>query len=83
MSVTRQSVATQLASYLRHELPLADLVAWAEQQMMDADFDSLGTRDVVARLGVADVREFGLTWEDCESLLRLLGFTAHVEIVTA
>lgn len=38
---------------------------------------------VVSRLGVADVRTFGLTWEDREQLLDRLGFTAGVEIVAA
>jgi hypothetical protein len=37
----------------------------------------------VARLGVADVRAFGLTWEDCEELLAQLGFSARIEIITA
>jgi hypothetical protein len=34
-------------------------------------------------LGVADVRAFGLTWEDCEQLLRQLGYTARVDIIAA
>jgi len=38
-------------------------------------------RDAVARLGLADVRAFGLTWEECESLLKQLGYNARVEIV--
>ena len=38
---------------------------------------------VVARLGVADVRAFGLTWEDCEQLLGTLGYAARVELVPA
>ena len=38
---------------------------------------------VVARLGVADVRAFGLAWEDCEELLRALGYAACVEVVAA
>jgi hypothetical protein len=35
---------------------------------------------VLARLGLADVRAFGLTWDDCEELLRELGYSARVEI---
>lgn len=35
----------------------------------------------ITRLGVADVREFGLTWSDCEALLQQLGFHARIEIV--
>ena len=38
---------------------------------------------VIARLGVADVRAFGLAWEDCEELLQKLGFAPRVEIVAA
>jgi hypothetical protein len=38
---------------------------------------------VIARLGVADVRAFGLAWEDCEALLRELGFSPRVEVVAA
>ena len=37
----------------------------------DRDLDAL--RDITARLGLADVREFGLTWEDCEGYLSRLG----------
>jgi hypothetical protein len=77
-------VVDKLAAYLRHDLSLADLVAWAEAAMMDGEFephDFTAIRDVVARLGLADVRAFGLTWEDCEQLLKKLGYAAHVQIM--
>jgi hypothetical protein len=82
--VTRQLVADKLAAYLQHDLSLAGLVDWAESAMMDAEFERqhLSTiRDVVARLGLADVRTFGLTWKDCEELLKRLGYAAHVQIM--
>ena len=81
MDVTRQMVADKLAAYLQRRLTLADLVDWSEQQIMDADFESPGVQDAVARLGLADVRAFGLTWEDCQRLLGDLGYTARVESV--
>ena len=37
-------------------------------------------RYVISRLGVADVRAFGLTWEDCENLIERLGCRARVEV---
>lgn len=83
MRVTRQIVADQLAAYLRDRISLEDLVDWAEQQVMEGEFESATVRDAAARLGLADVRAFGLTWEDCQRLLRDLGFAAHVEIGTA
>ena len=82
--ITRQLVADKLAAYLQHDLSLSDLVAWAEVAVMDGEFDRehvVVIRDVVARLGVADVRAFGLTWDDCEQLLKRLGYAAHVQIV--
>lgn len=82
--ITRQTVADKLAAYLRHDISRADLVAWAESAMMDGEFEQAHLaviRDVVARLGVADVRTFGLAWEDCEQLLSRLGYAARVNIV--
>jgi hypothetical protein len=83
MLVTKQNVAGHIAGYLRHEISLDQLVDWAECAIMDAEFDEsdLATlRDIVARLGVADVRTFGLTWEDCESMLRALGYETRIEV---
>lgn len=52
--------------------------------MMEGEFEPqhfTAIRDVVARLGVADVHAFGLTWDDCEQLLKQLGYAAHVQIM--
>ena len=85
MTITKQAVADRIADYLHHRITQAQLVDWAENAMMDAEFDERDTAvvsAVVARLGVADVRAFGLTWADCVELLARLGFAARVEIVT-
>ncbi|MEI6279357.1 MAG: hypothetical protein WCQ16_08255 [Verrucomicrobiae bacterium] len=37
--------------------------------------DAKTLSSVIARLGVADVRAFGLVWDDCEEILRKLGFS--------
>ena len=69
MRVTRETVAEKLAAYFHHEITLAELVDWAEMVMMEGEFDERqvdALRDVVAHLGLADVRAFGLNWEDCE-----------------
>jgi len=86
MVITKRDVAEQIAAYLHHRTTLAQLVDWAERALLAAEFeekDAAAISDVVARLGVADVRAFGLTWEDCEQLLGRLGFSARVEIVTS
>jgi cobyrinic acid a,c-diamide synthase len=84
--ITREITASKIADYLHHEIDLDELVDWAERAMMDEDFDERDIEmlsQVIARVGLADVREFGLTWDDCEALLHQLGFEARVDVVPA
>ena len=86
MLITKKIVADKIAAYLHHAITLVQLVDWAEHALMEDEFEENGLaaiRSAVSRLGVADVRAFGLTWEDCEELLSQLGFTARVNIITA
>jgi len=58
-------------------------VNWAENAMMEADFDEQDfetLRDIVSHLGLADVRAFGITWEDCEDFLSRLGYRVRVTV---
>ncbi len=86
MRITRKTVADRLAAYLHHKIPLAELVDWAESAMMEGEFEERNLtrlRDVVACIGLADVRAFGLTWEDCEQFLDRLGYSARVENIAS
>ena len=86
MTITKQTVADQIAAYLHHEITLAQLVDWSENALMDGEFserEMSALRSVVSRLGVADVRAFGLSWEDCEQFLHKLGYAARVDVVAA
>ena len=82
--ITDKVVADKLTAYLPHKLSLADLVDWAEMAMMEGEFaeENYETiRDIVSYLGVADVKAFGLTWEECEQFLRQLGYSVRIEVV--
>jgi hypothetical protein len=84
--ITREVLAARLRDYLQHRISRAALVDWAEQVMMEGRFDERDyetVRDITSRLGVADVREFGLTWEDCDEYLARLGYRAQVDVVRA
>jgi hypothetical protein len=86
MRIEGRDVADKLTDYFDHRVSLAELVDWAEQAMMDGDFvgkDWEKVRDIVARVGVADVRAFGLTWEDCERFLLGLGYRTAVRVSRA
>lgn len=83
MKVTRKDVAQKLIDYLQHRLGLAELVDWAEQAVMEAELDEPDLellREALMRLGLADVKAFGLSWEDCEGLLARLGYRVKVEV---
>ena len=86
MVITKTIVADKIAAYLHHEITLGQLVDWSESILMEGSLDQSDSptlADVIARLGVADVRAFGLTWEDCETLLGRLGFSPRVDVVAA
>jgi hypothetical protein len=77
-------VAGTLAAYLHHEISLHALVDWAQWAMMEEELAGVYhdvIRDVVARLGLADVQTFELTWEDCETILKRLGYVTRIEII--
>lgn len=58
---------------------------FSDDTLLEGEFDSThltAIRDTVARLGIANVRAFGLTWEDCEQLLAQLGYSAQLSILS-
>ena len=82
--ITRDVLASQLRDYLQHRITRAALVDWAAHAMMDEEFDLQDfttIRDITGRLGLADVREFGLTWEDCGAYLSRLGYRTKVDVL--
>ena len=80
---TPHVVADKLTAYLNHNFDLIDLVGWAEQAVMEGEFSENHEviRGVVDRLGVADVKTFGLIWEECERFLTRLGYAVCIEVV--
>jgi len=84
MQLTHEALAHKLVAYLHRAISLDELVAWANFAMVEADFEEAyydAIRDAVARLGLADVQAFGLTWEDCAGILKQLGYDARVELI--
>lgn len=80
-TITRKVLAEKLINYLQHRLTLDELVDWAETALLEAKLDEHDIetlREILVRIGLADVRAFNLTWEDCEDFLSRLGY--HVEL---
>jgi hypothetical protein len=83
MIVTRKILANKLIKYINREIDLSKLIGWAEEMMRDADFENKDfelLRDILARIGLADVREFSLSLDDCYDYLHKLGYDVKVEV---
>ncbi|MBI4837941.1 MAG: hypothetical protein HY806_02115 [Nitrospirae bacterium] len=84
MVLTKTSLADMLIKYINRKIDLLSLVDWAEEMIRESDFKNSSfdlIRDILARIGVADVREFGLTWDDCYNYLHKLGYDVKIELV--
>jgi len=84
MIITRKILAGKIKEYLYHKIDLSGLVDWAENAIMEEDFESKDEKilkNITSLIGVADVRTFGLTLEDCENFLNQLGYKIEFEII--
>ena len=82
MIITKQQLAIKLLNYLQHKITLEELVSWAENAFMEADLQDEDTeviRDILAQLGLADVKTFGLYWEDCVIMMYKLGYNLKID----
>ena len=79
--ITKKIIGDHLLAYLQHRLSLDELTNWAENALMDGNYedDTEHTlRNALAQLGLADVKAFGLEWKDCEAIMKSLGFKLEV-----
>lgn len=82
MMITREMVCDMLVAYLNSRISLSRLVEWAERALAEEDIppeDAEVVSASLARLGLADVRAFGLTWHDIDATLAALGYQALVQ----
>ncbi len=86
MVITKNILADMIMKYINRTINLSALVEWAENTLREDDFDKSNfelIRNIVARIGLSDVREFGLAWDDCYDYLHKLGFDVKVELLKA
>lgn len=84
MTVTKEDIKNQLLQYFNHQLTLDQLVDWAEKMVQEATYHEKDfgiIRDSLSRLGLADVKVFGLTWDDRSQILASLGYHVKVAVV--
>ena len=86
MEITKDRAAKKMLSYMKRQITIKELVGWAEQAVMDGKFkpgQEKILREVTGRIGVADVKAFGLTWEDCDLLMKKLGYKIRIDAIAA
>ena len=82
--ITRNVLEKKILGYLNRYITLAELVDWSEHMLQDGEFDLRDVdllTEIIARLGLADIREFGLSWDDCYEFLSRLGYRVQVTAV--
>lgn len=80
--VTKKDVAAKILNYLHHEIALTELVLWAENILIESAYEKdpkNSLRNVIAKLGLADVKSYGLDWDSCENLMEQLGYKLEVK----
>ncbi len=83
MIITKKILANMLIKYINRSIDLAELVDWAEEMINESDFEDENfelLREITAQIGLADVREFGLSWDDCYNYLQKLGYDVKVKV---
>lgn len=79
--VTRKMVCDWLLAYLNGEVERQTLVEWARQVRRSGEVfahDAGVVGPALARIGLAGVGGYDLTWDDCFDLIESLGFAPRV-----
>lgn len=82
--ITRDMVAEKINQLLTHKIGKDEIADWAENAFNESEleeeyFEQINT--ALSKIGLANVKNFDLMWEDYESILNSLGFSIQVEIL--
>jgi len=81
MRVSKKDVADKILAYVNRSISLEQMIDWAENMICEAEYDEKDfelIKDILSHLGLADVKEFGLSWDDCYDYLSRLGYQVKV-----
>ena len=81
MHVSRQMVADQLSRYLNHRVSKEELINWCECQMQEESFENGSVKEIVARIGLMDAKNFEVSYEDLSAMMSQLGYRLKVEVL--
>ena len=82
MIITKQLLAINLLCYLQHKTTLSDLVNWAGYAFKEGDIQGEHpevVRDILAKLGLEEVKAYGILWDDCYEYMQKLGYVLKID----
>ncbi|MDD2715586.1 MAG: nucleotidyltransferase domain-containing protein [Candidatus Wallbacteria bacterium] len=77
--MTDKILAGQMKAYLRHEISCSDLAAWVDQALKENDMEQRFSR-LLSELAVSMLETKKLSFEDCEKLLRKIGYEIRLDV---
>lgn len=86
MKITKKDLISHIRAYLNHQIGVDQLVDWAENSLMEGEFpesEATVLASSLSRIGLMDVRNFGLSWDDFDEILHEIGYKARVELIPA
>lgn len=80
--ITKEIIKQRIQDYLLLKINLQSLVDWAEESFMQAEFeekDSAIISDILSKIGVSNVKNFGIQWHEWNEFLSMLGYEVKLE----
>lgn len=81
--ITKETVMQRTQDYLLLKISLRSLIEWAEDSFMQADFDEKDATiisDILSKIGVSNVKNFGIQWDEWNEFLSKLGYEIRIEL---
>ena len=83
MEITKDILANQILKFLNRKLSLEELVNWAENSIIEANYQEIyfeEIADILAKIGVSNVKGFELTTAFYLNTLIKLDYIPHFDI---
>ncbi|HRE40538.1 MAG TPA: hypothetical protein PLG90_04320 [Ignavibacteria bacterium] len=84
MKINKENIAEKILEYLQRKITFEGLVNWAENSIMNDEFDNTDLpiiKEIVGRIGLSDVKEFGINYDDLTDMLNKLNYELRWDMI--
>lgn len=82
MVITLDSVFEKLREYMNRSITVDELADWALNAILVYEFEGKNyeaIRNILCRLGLANIKSYGITWDDCKNYFSILGYKVNIQ----